>query len=87
MSTDVNAVIIKDRNGCSWRTHPLVPGEWQIQITETAPWSDADLLPEDGPFFWTCGVYPCRVCPVMCSYEDLQFYERHNRSKAQGATE
>lgn len=68
-----------DKNGCTWRPHPLVLGEFQILLDEdkTQVWSDADLMPEDGPFTVVCDLRPCRICPVESSYDYLPELVRH----------
>lgn len=44
------AELFTDTDGCVWRHHPEVPGEWQIFIECSRSWSDADRFPEeDGP--------------------------------------
>lgn len=64
-------MILRDKNSCTWRPNPLAPGEYQILIEETRSWSDADLLPEDGPFIAVCDLNPCRICPIKATYDDL----------------
>lgn len=65
-------MIWRDKDGCVWRRHPLVPGEWQILIEETQAWSDADLSSDDGPFTGDCQIEACRICSeVRYTYDDL----------------
>lgn len=67
----MSEVRITDRDGCTWRPHPLVAVEWQIRLPGTDTWSDADLLPDDGPFVGVCDLIPCRICPVNATYDEL----------------
>jgi hypothetical protein len=62
---------VRDKMGSTWRPNPEVEGEWQIKLPGAEVWSDADLLADDGPFMGMCDLYPCRICPVNATYDEL----------------